>query len=485
MRFRRIAQLKTPAAFKAHINSLGIELPFDAELDAGTEAPLAQPYTLEDSFVVGNRFCIQPMEGWDGTLDGKPTDLVTRRWTNFGRSGAKLIWGGEAVAVCHEGRANPNQLLINVENLPALDVLRQSLVTAHEELYGCSDDLLVGLQLTHSGRFSRPDPGEGLKPKIAFHHPYLDEKFGLAQDHPVISDDELDELASLMVEAARMANQAGFAFVDIKHCHGYLAHELLSAYNRPGRYGGSFENRTRFLSQVVTGIRRQSPNLRIGVRLSMFDTVPYAADPDTGMGSPLPIKDDHSYWFGAKRYDPLQVDLQEPIKFLRLLRSLGVELVNLSAGVPYSTPHLTRPALFPPSDGYRPPEDPLVGVARQVNAVAVLKAQFPKLMIIGSAYSYLQEWLPHVAQYNVRTRRVDSVGLGRMVLAYPELPADVLAGKVLDSKRICRTLSDCTTAPRMGLVSGCFPLDPFYKERPEALQLRVGKRATDRPGKRS
>jgi 2,4-dienoyl-CoA reductase-like NADH-dependent reductase (Old Yellow Enzyme family) len=475
MRFRRIAQLRSPAAFQRHLEDLGIEIPFDSELAVGDDAPLAQPYTLQDNFVIGNRFCIQPMEGWDGTLDGRPTELVARRWNNFGRSGAKLIWGGEAVAVCHEGRANPNQLLINQENLPALNALRQGLVAAHEEHHGRSDDLLVGLQLTHSGRFSRPDPGEGLKPVIAYNHLYLDAKFDLPHDHPVISDDELDNLVGRMVEAAGMACQSGFAFVDIKHCHGYLAHELLSAYTRPGRYGGSFENRTRFLRDVVAGIRASSPDLRIGVRLSVFDSIPFAADPETGIGVPLPRKDNRSYWFGASRRNPLEVDLREPTQFLDLLRSLGVEMVNLSAGIPYSTPHLTRPALFPPSDGYQPPEDPLAGVARQIEATAALKAQFPDLLIVGSAYSYLQEWLPHVAQYNVRTQRVDSVGLGRMVLSYPELPADVLAGNPLDRKRICRTFSDCTTAPRQGLVSGCYPLDDFYKNRPEAELLKARK----------
>ncbi len=99
------------------------------------------------------------------------------------------------------------------------------------------------------------------------------------------------------------------------------------------------------------------------------------------------------------------------------------------------------------------------------------------MVLVGSAYSYLQEWLPNVGQRVVREGEADFVGLGRMVLSYPELPADVLAGRPLVRKKICRTFSDCTTAPRKGLPSGCYPLDPFYAARPEAERLKAVKEA--------
>ena len=258
--YKRIAQLKTPEQFRDHLVSLGITLPFDAEMQIGPAAPLAQPYTLQDGFVIGNRFCTQPMEGWDGTPDGKPSELTVRRWRNFGRSGAKLIWGGEAVAVTHAGRANPNQLLLTPENLPSIQGLRETLVAEHEAFYGRVDDLLIGLQLTHSGRFCRPDADHQLKPVIAYRHPYLDEKFGLPADYPVITDGEIRALIAQFVEAAEMAHEAGFQFVDVKHCHGYLGHEFLTAHTRPGPYGGSFENRTRFLREIVAGTRERVPN---------------------------------------------------------------------------------------------------------------------------------------------------------------------------------------------------------------------------------
>ncbi len=467
--YRRIAQLKTADQFRDYLASLEINLPFDDEMQAGPGAPLAQPLAARD-FTVGNRWCVLPMEGWDGTHDGRPTELTTRRWRHFGISGAKLIWGGEAVAVRPDGRANPNQLMIDAHTVGALAGLRSTLVAAHEERHGSSHDLLVGLQLTHSGRFARPNAKSGLQPRIMYRHPLLDRKFGITDDSVVLSDDDLDRLVDDFIDAARLARQAGFAFVDIKHCHGYLAHEMLSAVSRPGKYGGTFENRTRFLREVTAGIRAEVPGLAIGVRLSAFDWMPFTPGQDR-RGVP------ETYENGAYRYafggDPsgTGIDLTEPRLFLDLLKDLDIQLVCITAGSPYYVPHIQRPALFPPSDGYEPPEDPLAGVARQIQVTAQLKQHRPELILVGSGYSYLQEWLPHVAQHVVRTGMADSVGIGRLVLSYPELPADVLAGKPLQRKRLCRTFSDCTTAPRGGLVSGCYPLDEFYKERDESKQL--------------
>jgi 2,4-dienoyl-CoA reductase-like NADH-dependent reductase (Old Yellow Enzyme family) len=179
----------------------------------------------------------------------------------------------------------------------------------------------------------------------------------------------------------------------------------------------------------------------------------------------------YRWGFGVNPISPVEVDLTEPKRFLTLLGELGIRLVNLSAGSPYYNPHVQRPALFPPSDGYRPPEDPLVGVARQMAATRALKQGFPELLIVGTAYTYLQDFLPHVAQAAVREGWADSIGLGRMVLSYPELPWHVLQGRKVERKRICRTFSDCTTAPRNGLPSGCYPLDGYYKNSEPAEQL--------------
>jgi 2,4-dienoyl-CoA reductase-like NADH-dependent reductase (Old Yellow Enzyme family) len=471
--------MKTSAEFRAHVAELGVDIRLDDAVLPGPSGPLAQTYRLPDGYEIGNRFCVHPMEGWDGTSDGRPSDLTLRRWRNFGRSGAKLIWGCEAVAVEHAGRANPRQLLINRDTVAELAAARESLVAKHEMSFGRSDDLLVGLQLTHSGRYARPNAGASGEPRILYRHPQLDRRAGIDTDDPILSDAEVGAIIGRFVEAACLAYEAGFAFVDIKHCHGYLGNEFLSAYTRPGPYGGSFENRTAFLREVVDGVRRRSPHLRIGVRLSAFDAPPFRAGED-GVGEPEAAAVPYPYVFGADHDAPLRPELSEVHAFLSLLNDLGIDMVNISAGNPYTTPHLIRPALFPPSDGYLPPEDPLVGVARQIGVCAELALAHPRLLVVGSAYTYLQEFLPNVAQHNVRTGRVDFVGLGRMVLPYPELPADVLQGRPLDRRRVCRTFSDCTSAPRAGMVSGCYPLDRFYKARPESERVAALRHARRR-----
>jgi NADPH2 dehydrogenase len=470
----RIASLKTPEAFREHLSRSGIELPFDDALDSPGSSPLAQPIDVEGARI-GNRFCILPMEGWDGTAEGEPTDLTFRRWRNFGRSGAKLIWGGEAVAVREDGRANPNQLMIGEGTLASLDQLRQALIAEHKDRFGAQadGDLYVGLQLTHSGRLARPHAKDRPEPLVAYAHPVLDRRF--PGGTRAITDAELGQLVEDFVTAARRAADVGYQFVDVKHCHGYLGHELLSARTREGRYGGSFENRTRFLREIVAGIRAEAPGLGVAVRLSAIDIAPYRPGSD-GVGVPE-AGDGYDSAFGLLRDERMDEALGDSRAFLKLLRAMRVRFVCVTAGSPYYNPHFQRPALFPPSDGYFPPEDPLRGVARQIDATARLKAEFPDLVIVGSAYSYLQEWLPHVAQRVVRDGGADLVGLGRMVLSYPEMPADLLAGTPLRRKAICRTFSDCTTAPRNGMVSGCYPLDPFYASRPEAARVKQVKEA--------
>jgi len=185
----------------------------------------------------------------------------------------------------------------------------------------------------------------------------------------------------------------------------------------------------------------------------------------------------YRFGFGVNTEQPERYDLTEPGQFLGLLRELDIKLVNITAGSPYYNPHIQRPALYPPSDGYQPPEDPLMGVARQMDATRALKQEFPDLILVGTAYTYLQEFLPYVAQAAVREGWADSIGLGRMVLSYPELPLDVISGRVLTHKKICRTFSDCTTAPRNGLASGCYPLDGYYKQSADGVKLKQIKAA--------
>jgi NADPH2 dehydrogenase len=481
-RYVRVAALKTADLFRRHLESSGIDLGFDHSLLPPAESPFRQPF-VDGPVRVGNRFCVLPMEGWDGTTDGEPSDLTRRRWQRFGAGGAKLIWGGEAVAVRHDGRANPNQLLMSERNEPALASLRDELITAHRARFGSNadGDLYLGLQLTHSGRFSRPNVWNRPEPLAAHLNPILDKRFpgGVA----LMKDEDIDRLIDDFIEAARRAYAIGFQFVDIKHCHGYFGHELLSARDREGRYGGSLENRTRFLFAVADGIRAAVPGLGIGVRLSVIDSVPYRKTAD-GPGEPETTAAAYRHGFGVmdqsgadRALDESGVDraLDEGRELLRLLQSRGVRWVCLTAGSPYYCPHVVRPALFPPADGYEPPEDPLRGVARQIRVTATLKSEFPDMVFVGSAYTYLQEWLPNVGQYTLRHGMTDFVGLGRMMLSFPDLAADVLEGRPLTRKHVCRTFSDCTTGPRLGLVSGCYPLDPLYAAHPHAPVLKEAK----------
>jgi NADPH2 dehydrogenase len=476
----RLGSLKDVSQFTAHLRSLQLQIPCDSEILPTAESPLFSPLVRGD-IRIGNRIAINPMEGWDGTADGNPTENTLRRWRRFGQSGAKLIWGGEAVAVSHSARANPNQLIIAEHTRAGLAQLRAALISEHKQSAGSDNDLLIGLQLTHSGRYSKPNSHSRPEPRILYHHPILDRRLGLPPDFPLLTDGEIGGIIEDFHRAASNACDIGFDFVDIKHCHGYLGHEFLSAHTREGKYGGSFENRTRFLRDVVQGIRATAPNLKIGVRLSAFDVVPFQPDPSQSTNGKLGpgVPEPHAHlipyrWgFGVNASDPTQPDLAEPIQLIALLESLHISLVNITAGSPYYNPHIQRPALYPPSDGYQPPEDPLLGVARQLEAAQDLKRRFPDLIFVGSAYSYLQDFLPHVVQAALREDRVDIVGLGRMVLTYPEIFLDAARGRTVQHKKICRTFSDCTTAPRNGLPSGCYPLDSHYKNSAMAIQLNA------------
>ena len=487
-KLKRIPTLKTPGAFREHVASLGLDLPCDDAILPRAESPLSKPL---DRITLGgktpsNRIAIHPMEGWDGTTSGGVTDEVTRRWQRFGESGAKLILGGEAMAVRPDGRANPNQLILNEENQADIASLRDTLVAAHAGRYGTTDDLAIGFQLTHSGRFCRPNEKTRFEPRVAYQHPILDAKFNVTSDDQIWTDDEIGELIGSYVRAARLAAGAGADFVDLKHCHGYLLHEFLSAHTRPGRYGGSFENRTRIVREIIEGIRADGNNIDVIVRVSAFDFVPFRPDPARSQSGKLGpgIPEDFShclpyhYGFGLNPDNPLEVDLTEPQQFVKLCGELGVKLVSLSAGSPYYNPHIQRPAAYPPSDGYQPAHDPLIDVERQVQVVRQIREAAPaNLAIAGCGYSYLQEFLPHVTQRLVREGWVDVVGLGRMVLSYPDMLPDAMANGAPTPKRICRTFSDCTTGPRNGMISGCFPLDDYYKNRPEFDQLKQIKKS--------
>ena len=215
----------------------GVALPCSSDLSV-----LRAPLRVGDSDVIlKNRLTVHPMEGFDSEPDGAPGELTFRRIRRMASGGCGLLWI-EATSVVEEGRTSRGQLWIHEKNLDSFKQLA-------EEAHRLSDGAPVILQLTHSGRFSRPDNTP--RPVISYHNPVMNEKMAISPDWPVATDDYLDSLPEKFGAAARLAKAAGFDGADIKCCHKYLFSELLSAYNRPGRYGGSFENRTRlFLDSI-------------------------------------------------------------------------------------------------------------------------------------------------------------------------------------------------------------------------------------------
>jgi len=461
---------KSLGDIRKQVQELSLDIAFEEKLEE-----VFKPVKIGDR-TIGNAMGIHPMEGCDGTLDGKPGELTLRRWRRFGEGGAKLIWG-EATAVVPEGLANPRQLLLNEKNLPTFEKLLKETRSAHKKIYGDDSNLLVGLQLTHSGRYSYR------RPLIAYHHPqvdlvtFVDKARGItvSNDYPVLTDDDLDRLVDSFVHAAGRAYKAGFDFIDIKQCHTYLLNELLGARIRGGKYGGSFENRTRFVRNLLIRIRNELGTERmIASRFNAFDGVPFRKAPDTGVGMPIPFETPYEYSFGVDRQNPLREDLTEPLMLVRLLREHGVVMVNVSMGSPYYNMHYGRPFERTPDDGYYPPEHPLVGVARHFRITGAIQQAFPDLAVVGTGYSWLRQFLLSAGESNIRRKRVTIVATGRGAIAYPEYAKDARETGSLKSSKVCLAISYCTNLMRsknneLGQYpTGCVPRDevytPIYKE---------------------
>ncbi len=432
---------------RADVTSRGLDVPLTDDL-----GPLLQPVAIGPR-TVGNRMVVHPMEGCDGTLGGEPGELTFRRWERFGAGGAKVIWG-EATAVVPEARANPRQLLLNETTAPAIGKLLETARKAHNDRFGRTDDFLVGIQLTHSGRWSYPSP------LIATHLPAVEAVKHIELDAPVLNDGYLEALEEKYIEAAMLARNLGFDFVDIKQCHSYLLNELLAGHDRKGTYGGDFEGRSRFVTNVFRRIHDRAPDLLLATRLNVYDGPPYSGDAGQ-LG--VPAVSGSSQWGAA--------GLDEPLRLVAHLRDLGLSLLNVSMGSPYYNPHISRPFERAPVDGYVPPEHPLEGVERHLQLSAQVQTANPDLAVIGTGYSWLRHYAANAGAAAVAEARVSMMGLGRGALAYPDFAADIAEHGAMVDRKSCIGISYCTALMRaknneMGqFPAGCAPRDPYYAEQ--------------------
>lgn len=409
---------------KSKLQELNVQLPLSDNL-----AVLKQPLVV-NGVTIPNRIAIQPMEGCDGTKDGKPDALTVRRYKRFAESGAGLIWL-EAVAIVNEGRANPRQLFINEGNLDSLKALVSEIKEISMKKNGFAP--VVIMQATHSGRYSKPNGTPA--PIIAYNNPIFEKNAPISADR-IITDDRLKELEEIYGSAAKMAEQAGFDGVDIKACHRYLMSELLSAYTRPGEYGGSFENRTKLYRHAIQNAQAStSSGFIVTSRLNIYDGFPYP-----------------NGW-GVNQTDGITPDLSEPIQLVNILhKQLGMQLLDFTIGNPYFNPHVNRPA---DAGSYVPDEHPLEGVARMMKCIGTVAKEFEDLFVISSGHSYLRQFAPQLAAGAIEQGFSSMAGFGREAFAYPQFPNDIFEQGAMDAKKCCITCGKCTELMRAGSTAGC------------------------------
>ncbi len=423
---------------KQKTEELGGRLPFSDT----PEKTLGKALTIRGTRVrAKNRLAVHPMEGFDSEPDGAPGEMTARRYDRFSRGGAGLFWF-EATAVLPEARSNARQLWIHEGNV---DAFKRVVERMHENSGGAP----VILQLTHSGRVSRPDNTP--RPIIIYHNPLMNEKFYIDPSYPVLTDEELDRLPEKFEKAAKLAKEAGFDGVDIKACHKYLLSESLSAYTRENsRYGGAFVNRTRlYFSCVEAAAPFAGEDFVLGTRFGVWDVLPYP------------------WGFGGDREDYLKPDFTEAVLVLKGLKKRGVRLVNVTMGSPYINPHVNRPYDLGPE----PPENPLTGVMRMICGTGEIKKKVPGIIFLGTGYTYLRQLAPNVAAGAVEEGMVDLAGFGRMSFAYPDFAFDALHGGMQENK-CCITCGKCTELMRAFTTTGCVVRDaglyaPIYKSAME------------------
>ena len=417
---------KSKDELAAKIESLGLSLPLSDEIPV-----LFQKYDFGGR-VIPNRLAVHPMEGFDSQPDGSPDELAFRRYQRFASGGSGLIWF-EAVSVAPEGRSNPHQLWLHDKNVDSFSRLVEHTRRTARETYGSGHELYLVVQLTHSGRYSRPE-GK-CEPRVAAYNPYLDKDKDKIY---VLNDDELAAIQDKFVNAAIASSKAGFDAVDIKACHGYLINDLLAAYERENsRYGGSFENRSRFLVETLERIKSEILGIEIAIRLSLWDAVPYP------------------FGFGADRLDPREHYLKEPAQLINMLKDCGCRLINVTMGNPYRNPSIGRPFDRPVPGSTEPNEHPLESIYRIIETTSILQKQNAQLPFVGTGYSWLRQFWPYLAAGIIAAKKAHFIGLGRSAIAYPDAPRELMENQKLSPNKTCIACSRCTELMRCGGPTGC------------------------------
>ncbi|MFX0039263.1 MAG: flavin oxidoreductase/NADH oxidase [Promethearchaeota archaeon] len=433
------------------IAELGLDIPVYPRVEI-----LQQRVNVSNLFTP-NRLAIQPMEGFDASLEGFPEELTYRRYERYAKGGAGLIWF-EATAINHESRSNPHQLVLskeNSENFKKLVLFTRKTCNKALKKLGFTNKCVLIIQLNHSGRYSVKDSKN--YPVRAYHNTELDKAKNISEsDGIVISDDGLEKLEDIWVKKAILAKEVGFDGVDIKACHGYLIHELFTSRLREDSiYGGmSLKNRTRFLLNIIKKLKDKVKNERdfiITSRISVYDGIPYP----NGFG----VKPRENEIF------PASIDLTEPLDLISKLYKLGVRLANVSAGNPHYKPQITRPFDTPIKGSLLPNEHPLYGVNRLLNLATLIKNHLPDdMVIVGSGYSYLRQFAGYIAAGMAHEKRVDICAFGRMALANPNFPKQIFQEGIIDKNQVCITCSKCSEFMKLGQNVGCATRDPQYKK---------------------
>ncbi len=429
---------KTLHELQEEARKLGIRLPFADNTDM-----LCQKLYLGNR-EIANRCGIAPMEGADAETDGSPSELTTIRYCREAEGGCGVIWF-EAISIVPEGRSGRTQLYIARENLDAYKRLIEKVREAGRKKNGYEPYLI--LQANHSGRYSNPNNKPA--PLIAYRHPVL-ERTRPVTDENIVSDSYLERLEEIFGQAAGLAKEAGFDAVDIKSCHGYLLAELTSAYTRPGRYGGSYENRTRFLKNAIrSAIVHQDPYFTVTARVGIYDGYEYP------------------YGFGVREGNGLKPDLAEPIQLVRELKEeMKMAFIGLTMGNPYNTTHITRPFDI---GKYEPPEHPLTGIGRMIGGIGEVKRQVPDITIFASAPSYLRQFSDLYSAGAIEYGFCDGMLFGRLSFAQPDFMQQIKKTGRIDEKRVCVSCGKCGDLIRAHLPTGCVVRNPdvympYYRE---------------------